>query len=141
MSIWSGIENGLITANSSPAEFVPTSQQSLQWPKWGQYYETNGKAGERPTEEHIIHLLELYQRWKNTATQKEKSEIWEKILKIHSDQIYSIGLVAAVLQPVVVSSRLKNVPLSAIYNWNPGAHFGIYKPDTFWFGAAGEERK
>ena len=141
MSIWSGIENGLITANSSPAEFVPTSQQSLQWPKWGQYYETNGKAGERPTEEHIIHLLELYQRWKNTAAQKEKSEIWEKILKIHSDQIYSIGLVAAVLQPVVVSSQLKNVPLSAIYNWNPGAHFGIYKPDTFWFAAAGEERK
>ena len=141
MSIWSGVENGLITSNSSPAEFVPTSQQSLQWPKWGQYYETNGKAGERPTEEHIIHLLELYQRWKNTAAQKEKSEIWEKILKIHSDQIYSIGLVAAVLQPVVVSSRLKNVPLSAIYNWNPGAHFGIYKPDTFWFGAAGEERK
>ena len=141
MSIWSGIENGLITANSSPAEFVPTSQQSLQWPKWGQYYETNGKAGERPTGEHIIHLLELYQRWKNTAAQKEKSEIWEKILKIHSDQIYSIGLVAAVLQPVVVSSRLKNVPLSAIYNWNPGAHFGIYKPDTFWFAAAGEERK
>ena len=141
MSIWSGIENGLITANSSPAEFVPTSQQSLQWPKWGQYYETNGKAGERPTEEHIIHLLELYQRWKNTAAQKEKSEIWEKILRIHSDQIYSIGLVAAVLQPVVVSRRLKNVPLSAIYNWSPGAHFGIYKPDTFWFAAAGEERK
>ncbi|MAI15601.1 MAG: peptide ABC transporter substrate-binding protein [Rhodospirillaceae bacterium] len=141
MSIWSGVENGLITANSSPAEFIPTSQQSLQWPKWGQYYETNGKAGERPTEEHIIHLLELYQQWKNTAAQKEKSEIWEKILKIHSDQIYSIGLVAAVLQPVVVSSRLKNVPLSAIYNWNPGAHFGIYKPDTFWFAAAGEERK
>jgi len=141
MSIWSGIENGLVTANSSPAEFVPTSQQSLQWPKWGQYYETNGKAGERPTEEHIIHLLELYQRWKNTAAQKEKSEIWEKILKIHSDQIYSIGLVAAVLQPVVVSRRLKNVPLSAIYNWSPGAHFGIYKPDTFWFAAAGEERK
>ena len=141
MSIWSGVENGLITADSSPAEFVPTSQQSLQWSKWGQYYETNGKAGERPTEEHIIHLLELYQRWKNTPAQKEKSEIWEKILKIHSDQIYSIGLVAAVLQPVVVSRRLKNVPLSAIYNWSPGAHFGIYKPDTFWFAAAGEERK
>ena len=141
MSIWSGVENGLITANSSPAEFVPTSQQSLQWPKWGQYHETNGKAGEKPTGEHVIHLLELYQRWKNTAAQKEKSKIWQKILEIHSDQIYSIGLVAAVLQPVVVSSQLKNVPLSAIYNWNPGAHFGIYKPDTFWFAAAGEERK
>ena len=141
MSIWSGVENGLITADSSPAEFVPTSQQSLQWPKWGQYYETDGKAGEKPTGEHVVHLLELYQRWKNTATQKEKSKIWEKILKIHSDQVYSIGLVAAVLQPVVVSSQLKNVPLSAIYNWNPGAHFGIYKPDTFWFAPVGEDRK
>jgi peptide/nickel transport system substrate-binding protein len=141
MSIWSGVENGLITAASSPAEFVPTSQQSLQWPKWGQYYETNGKAGEKPTGEHVIHLLELYQRWKNTAAQKEKSKIWEKILKIHSDQIYSIGLVAAVLQPIVVSSQLKNVPLSAIYNWNPGAHFGIYKPDTFWFANAVDDRK
>ena len=141
MSIWSGVENGLITAASSPAEFVPTSQQSLQWPKWGQYYETNGKAGEKPTGEHVIHLLELYQRWKNTAAQKEKSKIWQKILEIHSDQIYSIGLVAAVLQPVVVSSQLKNVPLSAIYNWNPGAHFGIYKPDTFWFANAVDDRK
>ena len=141
MSIWSGVENGLITATSSPAEFVPTSQQSLQWPKWGQYYETNGKAGEKPAGEHVIHLLELYQRWKNTEAQKEKSKIWEKILEIHSDQIYSIGLVAAVLQPIVVSSQLKNVPLSAIYNWNPGAHFGIYKPDTFWFATAGDDRK
>jgi len=141
MSIWSGVENGLITAASSPAEFVPTSQQSLQWPKWGQYYETNGKAGEKPTGEHVIHLLELYQRWKNAAAQKEKSKIWEKILKIHSDQIYSIGLVAAVLQPIVVSSQLKNVPLSAIYNWNPGAHFGIYKPDTFWFATADDGQK
>ena len=141
MSIWSGVENGLITADSSPAEFVPTSQQSLQWPKWGQYHETNGKAGEKPTGEHVIHLLELYQRWKNTAAQKEKSKIWQKILEIHSDQVYSIGLVAAVLQPVVVSSQLKNVPLSAIYNWNPGAHFGIYKPDTFWFATVDGDQK
>ena len=141
MSIWSGVENGLVTANSSPAEFVPTSQQSLQWPKWGQYYETNGKAGEKPIGKYIIQLLELYQQWKNTATSKEKSKIWDKILKIHSDQIYSVGLVAAVLQPVVVSNKLKNVPLSAIYNWNPGAHFGIYKPDTFWFATASKDRK
>ena len=57
------------------------------------------------------------------------------------DQVYSIGLVAAVLQPVVVSSQLKNVPLSAIYNWNPGAHFGIYKPDTFWFATVDGDQK
>ena len=53
----------------------------------------------------------------------------------------SIGLVAAVLQPVVVSNQLKNIPLSATYNWNPGAHFGIYKPDTFWFATVDGDQK
>jgi len=34
---------------------------------------------------------------------------------------------------LVVSNRLRNVPEQAIYNWEPGAHFGVYRPDTFWF--------
>ena len=45
-----------------------------------------------------------------------------------------IGLVAAVPQIVVVNSQLRNVPESAFYNWEPGSYFGIYRPDTFWFG-------
>jgi peptide/nickel transport system substrate-binding protein len=46
--------------------------------------------------------------------------------------------VRGVMQPVVVSNRLKNVPEKGVYNWNPGAHFGVYKPDTFWFAASGK---
>jgi peptide/nickel transport system substrate-binding protein len=38
-----------------------------------------------------------------------------------------------VRQPVVISNRLRNVPKEAIYNWDPGAFFGIYRPDAFWF--------
>jgi peptide/nickel transport system substrate-binding protein len=33
---------------------------------------------------------------------------------------------------VVISNRLRNVPKEGIYNWDPGAHFGVYRPDTFW---------
>jgi len=29
------------------------------------------------------------------------------------------------------------VPADGIYNWDPGAHFGIYKPDGFWFRKPG----
>jgi len=32
----------------------------------------------------------------------------------------------------VVSTRLRGVPQAGIYNWDPGAHLGMYKPDTFW---------
>ncbi|MFM8988932.1 MAG: hypothetical protein ACKOUS_04565 [Alphaproteobacteria bacterium] len=35
---------------------------------------------------------------------------------------------------MVVSRRLRNVPEVGVYNWDPGAFFGIYRPDAFWFG-------
>jgi peptide/nickel transport system substrate-binding protein len=54
-------------------------------------------------------------------------------LEINAEQVFTIGLIAGVLQPVVVSDALQNVPAKGIYNWDPGAHFGIYSPDTFWF--------
>ena len=44
-----------------------------------------------------------------------------------------IGIVAGVPQPVVVNQTLRNCPAKGIYNGDPGAHFGIYRPDTFWF--------
>jgi peptide/nickel transport system substrate-binding protein len=36
-------------------------------------------------------------------------------------------------QPVVATTALNNVPEKGIYNWDPGAYFGIYKPDSFRF--------
>ena len=80
-----------------------------------------------------MELLKLYQDWRAEPVLAKRKVIWEKVLDIHAEQVYSIGLIAGVLQPVVVSNNLKNVPIKGIYNWNPGAHFGIYSPDTFWF--------
>ena len=31
------------------------------------------------------------------------------------------------------NGKLRNVPEKGLYNWEPGAFFGIYRPDTFWF--------
>jgi peptide/nickel transport system substrate-binding protein len=36
-------------------------------------------------------------------------------------------------QPVVARDTLMNVPSKGFYNWDPGALFGIFHPDTFWF--------
>ena len=55
------------------------------------------------------------------------------MLNIHAEQTFTIGLISGVPQPVVVNRRLRNVPAKGIYNWEPGAHFGIYQPDTFWY--------
>ena len=67
MSISKGIENGLPTADMSPWEFAPTQQQQLQWPKWGQYFETKGLAGEPPDLPPAGQLLALYEAWLGAA--------------------------------------------------------------------------
>jgi peptide/nickel transport system substrate-binding protein len=133
MSIWFGLENGIPTAEMSPGEFAPTSQQQLQWPKWGQYYETKGAAGEPPDEPEAKKLLELFDAWRAARDSEERAALWHEILPLYSDQVYSIGLISGVLQPVAVRQNLHNVPKEAVYHWEPGAQFGVYRPDTFWF--------
>ncbi len=132
MAMWSGVENGIPTASSSPQEFTPSVQQQLQWPKWGQYIETRARSGEPVDLPAANALADLNARWTRATSDDVRAAIWGHILDIYSEQVFSIGLVSGVPQVVVVNKRLRNVPAEAIYNWDPGAHFGIYRPDTFW---------
>jgi peptide/nickel transport system substrate-binding protein len=133
MSVWSGIENGLANPDISPEELAPVSQQQLQWPKFGQHFETSGKAGEAPDIAEAIELMKLNGQWRDAATRDERAKIWHRMLQIHAEQQFVIGVVNGVAQPVVVRNTLRNVPEKGIYNWDPGAFFGIYRPDSFWF--------
>ncbi len=141
MSLDKGIENGLATAEMPPWQLAPTTQQEYEWPKWGQYFETKGKQGKPPDLPSAIRLINLYRQWLAATGRDEQTKIWHAMLKIWADEVYSIGTVAGIPQPVVVNGRLRNVPEKGIYNWDPGAYFGIYKPDHFWFarGAAPAE--
>jgi peptide/nickel transport system substrate-binding protein len=133
MSVWSGLENGLATADTSPEELAPTSQSQLQWPKFGQYLETKGKSGEAPDIAEAQELMRLYRAWMESANRQERERIWHAMLELHAEQQFAIGVVAGVPQPVVARQTLMNVPERGFYNWDPGAFFGIYRPDTFWF--------
>jgi peptide/nickel transport system substrate-binding protein len=138
MSIWTGLANALPTADSSPAELAPTNQYQYQWPKWGLYYESNGKSGEKPEDPVLNELLELNHQWRLASDKAEREKIWLRMLEIHSEQIFTIGIVSGVRHPVVVNNYLHNVPQKGFYDIKPSAYFGIYKPDTFWFS---EERR
>lgn len=132
MSVWFGTDNGVPNADMSPWEYCPSTQQQLQWAKWGQYIETGGDAGEPIDMPEAKRLFELLQAWRAATDTTVRAGIWDEALKIWSDQVYTIGTVANVPQPVVVSRHLHNVPEKAVWAFDPGAHFGIYKPDTFW---------
>jgi peptide/nickel transport system substrate-binding protein len=139
MSIWAGLDDGVPVADVSPAELAPTDQEQLQWPKWGDYYDSQGKTGQKPDLEAAVELVRLNREWDASQSQEDRTRIWQEMLEINAQQVFTIGIVSGVPQPVVVGNHLENVPKEAIFNWNPGAQFGVYKPDSFWFDNAPAE--
>ena len=133
MSVWGGIENGIANAEMSPGDLAPISQYGLEWPKWGQYFETHGMSGEKPDLPAGEELLHLYADWMVAQTHDQRETIWRRMLKIQAEQQFTIGIVGGVFQPVVANKKLRNVPEEGVYNFDPGAFFGVYRPDSFWF--------
>ncbi len=131
-----GWDNGIPGPETSPAYVAPTQQEFFAWPKWGQYYQTKGQAGEVPDLPAARRLMTLYRDWMQTQDSTERTAVWREMLEIHADQQFAIGILSAAPQPVVVSKRLRNVPENGIWAFDPGAHFGIHRIDEFYFDDA-----
>jgi peptide/nickel transport system substrate-binding protein len=137
MSLSGGIDNGFPTADMSPQDFTPTTQQQYQWPRWGQYLETGGEDGQKVDLPEAATLQDLMGQWRRAGDSEARAKVWAQILSIWADQVYTIGTVAGIPQPVVVSRHLQNVPERGMWAFEPGASFGVYKPDTFWLDEPG----
>lgn len=132
MSLWYGIDNGVPTADMNPGQFAPTADDQLQWPLWGAHYISHGQVGEPPDLPEAAELVRLVKKWRHSAGLSDRSKIWTTMLALYTDQVFSIGLVNATLQPVLYSSRLRNFPEEGLYGFDPTSYFGVYMPDTFW---------
>jgi peptide/nickel transport system substrate-binding protein len=136
MAIWGGLDNGIPRPNMNPSELAPTVEDQLQWPVWGLHYQSHGQQGTAPDLKEAIELVELLNQWRRSTAVNEWTEIWTKMLNIYTNNVFSIGLVNATLQPVVVSAKLKNIPETGLFGFNPTSYFGVYMPDTFWLDEA-----
>lgn len=132
-AVWSGWDDGLPTENTSPMYLAPTRQEFFSWPMWGQYYQTGGDAGEAPQSGPAIRLMDLANSWNKADSADMRRTIWQEMLHIHAQQQYGIGILSEAPQPVVVSKRLRNVPETGIWAFDPGAHFGVHRIDEFYF--------
>ncbi len=132
MTAYAGITTAVPTINTSPKEFAPTMQGGLQWPQWGMFIESKGAQGEKCDMQEACQLLDFLAEWEQSTDPADRGKAWEKILSTHAEQTFSIGTVNGILQPLVVSPKLRNVPEKGYYAWDPGGYIGLYKPDTFW---------
>ncbi len=133
MSLFYGLATGVASARMSPAELAPTSSRQNNWPAWGRHAETGGRGGEAPALPAAEELLALYRQWLTAGSMQQQEEAWRAMLAIHAEEVFTIGLVAGVPQPVAARSNLKNLPVEGAFLYEPGAYFGRYRTDTFWF--------
>ena len=57
------------------------------------------------------------------------------MLALYTDQVFSIGIVNATLQPVRgVRAPAQRARRTALYGFDPTCFLGVYMPDTFWLG-------
>ena len=132
-SVWFGWDNGVPQPYTPPVYVAPQQQEFFSWPKWGQYYQTGGVSGEAPDLPAAKRLIHLADQWAAATDAGTRAQIWQEMVDIHADEVFAIGLLAAAPQPVVVSNRLRNVPETALWAWDPGAHFGVHRMDEFFF--------
>ena len=78
-------------------------------------------------------MLELYDAWKQAEDEPGRAAAWREMLAIHADQVFAIGLLSSAPQPVAISERLRNFPDEAVYAWEPGGHFGVWRIDEAFF--------
>ena len=69
-----------------------------------------------------------------------RRKAWDEILTTSADEVFSIGTVNGIRQPIVVGPKVRNVPKEGYYAWDPGGYIGLYQPDTFWIEPVGPIR-
>jgi peptide/nickel transport system substrate-binding protein len=132
MTAYGGVFNAVPTPDSSPREFAPVTGTGLQWLKWGMHVESKGTLGEACDLPEARRLIDHVREWERAADQAGRRAAWDKILQTNADQVFSIGTVNGIRQPIVVGPKIRNVPKEGFYAWDPGGYVGLYQPDTFW---------
>jgi peptide/nickel transport system substrate-binding protein len=132
MTAFEGVVTTVPTVDTSPKEFAPTTRGALQWSRWGMFVESSGKQGEKCDMERACKLLDDLKEWETTTDPAARRKAWGAILEGNADEVFSIGTVNGIRQPIVVGLKVRNVPKEGYYAWEPGGYIGLYLPDTFW---------
>jgi peptide/nickel transport system substrate-binding protein len=103
-----------------PEWFVPFG---IGWEKpwgveWARWYSTNGEEGEEPIEP-IMQLFETWEKMQQTLDEYEQVNLGRQILKSQAENLWTIGTVGHLPEPVIVGNNMVNIPETGYtgYDW------------------------
>jgi peptide/nickel transport system substrate-binding protein len=110
-----GLDRGL-TPMVDPVYQFPFDERSWMAPAFGTWYKTGGELGEEPTD-LFKQAMALYDEYRVTADEARQLEIGRELVRMSTENLWTIGLVGLSPAPVVVKNNFKNVPEHHTADW------------------------
>jgi peptide/nickel transport system substrate-binding protein len=112
-----------------PIYQFPFDERSWMAPAMGMWYKTGGAEGMEPSAE-LRQAMDLYDEYKATIDPARQTEICKSIVRLATENLWTLGTVGMVPNPVVVKNNFMNVAENHTADWiimTPGtmdpAHF------------------
>ena len=136
VSTWT-TDRGLVPMVDPIYQF-PFDERSWMAPAFGTWYKSGGTDGIAPTDE-FKQVMDLYDEYKVTTDPAKQLEIGKEIVRLSTTNLWTIGTVGGVPNPVVVKNNFMNVQENHTADWiifTPGT----MDPAQFYFsdGAANQ---
>lgn len=106
IAVW-GTDRGLVPMVDPIYQF-PFDDRSWMGPAFGVWYKTAGKQGEEPTE-LFKQAMALYDEYKVTVDAARQVEIGKELVKIATENLFTIGTVGMDPGLVIIKDNFKNV--------------------------------
>ena len=133
VSTWT-TDRGLVPMVDPIYQF-PFDERSWMAPAYGIWYKSGGTDGLEPTPEFQA-AMDLYDEFKLTTDPARQVEIGTELVRMSTEQLWTIQTVGLVPNPVVVSNDMMNVPEHHTADWiimTPGTT----EPATYYFTNGG----
>ncbi len=129
VSTWT-TDRGLVPM-VDPIYLFPFDERSWMAPAYGTWYKTGGAQGLQPTAEFQA-AMDLYDEYKSTVDPARQLEIGQELVRMSTENLWTLGTVGMVPNPVVVKNNFMNVDEYHVADWiimTPGT----MNPSQFYF--------
>lgn len=134
VSTWT-TDRGLVPM-VDPIYIFPFDERSWMAPAYGIWYKTGGAEGEEPIPEFRA-AMELYDEYTRTIDPARQVEIGRELVRMSTENLWTLGTVGMVPNPVVVRNNFMNVADNHTADWiimTPGT----MNPAHFYFSDGGQ---
>jgi peptide/nickel transport system substrate-binding protein len=99
-----------------PIYVFPFDERSWMAPAFGVYYKTNGAKGEKPVGS-LAQAQQLYDQFRGTVDRAKQVAIGKQLIQMAVQEVTTICTVGLVPVPLIVDTRMKNVPDHYVQDW------------------------